>query len=70
MSTCIPQALTVGVIAQRLGVPLHRVLYVVRARSIKPVGWAGNSRVFAESDVQRIASELARIDRDREGAGL
>lgn len=58
---------TVGEIARRLGVPVHKVEYVVRARGIVPVAWAGNARVFAESDVARIASELARIDEEKGG---
>ena len=49
---------TVGVIAHELGVPLHRVEYIIRARGIAPVGRAGNARVFSDADVQRIAAEL------------
>ena len=58
---------TVGTIADQLNEPLHRVEYVIRARGIKPIGMAGNSRVFSEASVQRIASELRRIDDEREG---
>jgi hypothetical protein len=58
---------TVGEIARRLGEPIHRVEYIIRSRGIAPSGWAGNSRVFSEADVQHIASELARIERDRRG---
>ncbi|MGE3110087.1 MAG: hypothetical protein AB7N65_01705 [Vicinamibacterales bacterium] len=53
---------SVGVIAKRLCVPVHRVEYVIRSRGILPMGWAGNARVFSESDVQRIAAELRQID--------
>lgn len=59
---------TVGEIARRLCKPLHRVEYVIRARSIQPSGMAGNARVFAEEDVERIDSELQRIERERGGA--
>jgi DNA-binding transcriptional MerR regulator len=59
---------TVGVIARRLGVPIHRVEYLIRSRNLQPVSRAGNLRVFAESDVDRIASELRRMDADRKGA--
>jgi hypothetical protein len=60
-------ALTSGVIAQRLDEPLHRVLYVIRSRDIQPTVRAGNARVFSEADAAFIASELRRIDEEREG---
>jgi DNA-binding transcriptional MerR regulator len=56
-----PDVPTVGSIAQQLGVPLHRVRYVIESRAIEPSGWAGNARVFTDADVDRIRSELARI---------
>lgn len=62
-----PTLPTVGKIAQRFGVPVHRVVYVVESRGIAPAGIAGNVRVFDEPSVSRIASELARIKRDRGG---
>jgi len=61
MST-VPSMPTVGEIARRLGKPLHRVEYVIRACGIRPTGWAGNARVFSEEAVQAIACELKRID--------
>lgn len=66
MPTATPSAPTVGVIARRLGVPLHRVEYVIRSRDIQPASVAGNARVFTEADVDFIASELRRIDAERE----
>ncbi len=60
----VRRAPTVGEIARRLGEPVHRVEYVIRARGLKPVAWAGHARVFAEADVDRIAAEL----RDEEPA--
>lgn len=57
---------TVGEIARRYGVPIHRVEYVIRTRCIEPAGIAGNARIYSDSDVERIASELKRIERDRE----
>jgi DNA-binding transcriptional MerR regulator len=60
---------TVGEIARRLGVPLHRVEYVIRSRAIRPSVRAGNLRVFTEADVQHIASELRRIAEDRSSLG-
>jgi DNA-binding transcriptional MerR regulator len=58
---------TVGEIARRHNVPIHRVEYVIRSRGIQPVGRAGNARVFAERDVARIGSELCRIAQERGG---
>jgi hypothetical protein len=58
---------TVGEIARRLGEPVHRIEYVLRTRSIRPYGIAGNSRVYVEADVERIATELQRIDARKDG---
>jgi hypothetical protein len=60
---------TVGEIARRLNKPLHRVEYVIRSRNIAPFGRAGSARVFTDADLAYIASELRRIDEEREGAG-
>jgi hypothetical protein len=65
VSTSIPTVPTVGEIARRLGEPLHRVEYVIRARNIRPSGWAGNARVFSEGDIDYIAGELRRIDGEK-----
>ena len=62
-------ALTVGKIARRLGQPVWRIEYLIRTHHLKPVSRAGNARVFAESDVDRVARELRRIDARREGVG-
>jgi hypothetical protein len=62
------QHLTLGRIAQRLGEPLHRIAYIVESRHLKPSGRAGCLRIFSESDLQYIASELRRIDAERGGA--
>jgi len=59
--------LTVGEIARRLDQALHRVEYVIRSRNIRTAGWAGHARVFRDADLVRIAAELNRIDREREG---
>jgi hypothetical protein len=57
--------LTVGEIARRLEQEVHRIEYIVRSRKIQPANWAGHARVFREADLSRIASELRRIDGDR-----
>jgi len=56
---------TVGEIARRLGAPLHRIEYVIRARGIQAANWAGNAKVYTEADVDLIAEELGRIDAAR-----
>jgi hypothetical protein len=62
MATSAPTMPTIGEIARRLGAPIHRIEYVIRARHVSPCGWAGNARVFPEEAVRAIASELNRID--------
>ncbi len=66
MSTPTIELATVGAIAQRLNEPLHRIEYVIRSRRIEPVARAGNARIFSETQIQHIESELTRIDADRE----
>ncbi len=65
MPTTVPSVPTVGEIARRIGCPLHRVEYVIRARRLRPKGRAGNVRVFSEADVKFIAAEIRRIDAER-----
>jgi hypothetical protein len=59
---------TVGVIAERLGEPLHRIEYVLRTRAVKPIGMAGNSRVYDDDALDQIREELRRIDAQKDGA--
>ncbi|MCU0918697.1 MAG: hypothetical protein MUC88_29690 [Planctomycetes bacterium] len=66
MHKSIVNAPTVGEIARRLGEPVHRVEYVIRSREIQPLSLAGNARVFAEGDVDRICSELRQIDEGKD----
>ena len=61
---------TIGEIARRTGYPVHKVTYVIRTRGLEPAERAGNLRVFSESDVQFIGSELRRIEAERVGGGL
>jgi hypothetical protein len=61
MSLYAPPMPTIGEIARRLGQPIHRIEYVIRARGIRPCGWAGNARVFPEGAIGVIAAELERI---------
>jgi len=70
MTERVPVAPTIGEIARRLGVAIHRVEYVVRTRNLMPVSRAGNLRVFAETDVDYVARELQRMDANRERTAL
>ena len=68
MASACESALTVGEIARRRNVPVHKVEYIVRSRRIRPAYRAGNAFIFSESDAQFIASELRRIDESRGAA--
>ena len=50
--------LTVGELARQLGVPIHKVEYLLGSRKIKPTGRAGNLRVFDKSVLHRIQDEI------------
>jgi DNA-binding transcriptional MerR regulator len=58
--------LTVGAIAARLGVPVHRVRYAITTRGIRPTCRASGYRLFAEDDVPRIAAALNEMGASRE----
>jgi len=51
-------ALTIGVIAKSLNCPLHKIEYLIRARSIQPVERAGHLRIFAPEVVNVLRKEL------------
>lgn len=53
------KALTLGVLAERLGVPVHRAEYLVRSRQIKHVERAGHLRIFDEKAVEILQREIA-----------
>ncbi|MGE5611208.1 MAG: hypothetical protein ACM359_18305 [Bacillota bacterium] len=65
MTHTAPRLPTVGEIARRHNVPLHRVEYVIAARQIRPMGRAGNALVYSEKDVGLIGEELNRISSER-----
>ncbi len=59
---------TPGVLAAELGVPLHRVKYVLQSRPhIKPSARAGRLRLYDRQAVALIRHELNAIDARREG---
>jgi hypothetical protein len=66
----VPVAPTIGEIARRLAVPIHRVEYIVRSRDLAPASWAGNCRVFSEADVTFIGAQIRRTDAERERTAL
>ncbi len=62
MAITVPAMPTIGEITRRYSVATHRVEYIIRARDIRPCGWAGNARVFGDEAVKTIAAELKRIE--------
>lgn len=65
-ATPVPRLRTPGVIAAELGVPLHRVTYVLRTRPyICPAATAGRLRLFDNAGVAEIRHALNTIDARR-----
>ncbi|REJ91094.1 MAG: hypothetical protein DWQ34_15775 [Planctomycetota bacterium] len=56
---------TVGEIARRAGVPVHRVTYLIESRRIVPLGRAGQARVFSEEVADEIIVQLRQIATSR-----
>jgi hypothetical protein len=71
MAKSTPQLRTPGVIAEELGVPLSRVLYVLRkcSHDIRPIGRAGVLRLYDRAAVEHVRNALRAIDR-RKGVDL
>lgn len=62
----LPTLTTPGVIARELGVPLHRVLYILSTRHhIQPTEFAGRLRVYDRHAVAMVRHELNAIDARR-----
>ena len=62
MNHAAPSLRTVGRMAEELGVPLHRVLYILRTRpQIRPVARAGRARLYDRGGLQQVANELNRL---------
>ena len=53
--------LTTGQIASELGVPVHRVLYVLRSRELKADAKAGHYRLYGEKVLEEVRRELSSI---------
>ena len=66
-----PKLRTPGVLAEDLGQPLHRVLYVLRSwPQIRPTARSGRIRLFDREAVETIRVELARMDARRASRGV
>lgn len=65
-TSSLPERPTAGQIADHLGVRLHKVEYVLKARRVAPIGRAGNIRLFDRSVVALVAQELNLMAARRE----
>jgi DNA-binding transcriptional MerR regulator len=57
---------TIGHIAQQLGVPIHRVQYIIKSRNIQPVSIAGQARIFSTEAIRQISAALAGVAANRQ----
>ena len=57
----IAEAWTVGAIARHFGVPVHRVVYIIKVKNMVPASRAGHSFVYDVEIVRGIGDELRRI---------
>lgn len=65
-----PRLRTSGILARDLGVPLHRVLHVLKTRThIRPAAFAGTLRLYDADGVRLVRDELAAIDARRRVGG-
>ena len=60
-----PTLFTLGQLAERLDVPIHRLKYTIDIHRIKPRFSIGITRVWAKEDVPRIESALAHVASNR-----
>lgn len=61
-----PRLITPGVIAAKVGEPLHRVLHVLATREhIRPAARAGTLRLYDKEAVALVRHELNAIDARR-----
>jgi hypothetical protein len=60
MANDVPRLRTPGIIAAELGVPLGRVLYILRTKGhlIKPIGRAGVLRLYDLAAVRMVRDAL------------
>ena len=56
------RVITLGVLASRLNIPVHRAEYLVRSRQIQPVSRAGRFRVFDKQAVKELQQEVEKME--------
>jgi hypothetical protein len=61
--------LTPAQIAGKVGLPLHRVVYVIRSRQIPEARRVGNIRLFDPAAVEAVLGGLQQISERRVGTG-
>ena len=67
MKTTVPDLLTPGRLASELGVPLHRVLHILRTRlHIQPKARAGRLRLYSRDDLAAVRHEIHAQDARRD----
>ncbi len=52
--------MTLGTLAERLGIKIHRAEYLVRSRHVQPAGTAGRYRLFDGKTLEKLQRELKR----------
>lgn len=57
----MPHFSSLGEIARRFGVPLHRIQYVVRTRSISARQCVGGRNLYSPADSELIADALSEV---------
>ena len=68
MQNAPPKVITIGVIADTLGVTPDRVRQVLRKRRhIRPAAYAGNVRLFTSDTISHVRHELHAMDAKRQG---
>ena len=66
--TTIPRLITPGVMSRELGIPLHRVQYVLATRShINPAARAGILRLYDHKALAMVRHEINAIDARKSG---
>lgn len=60
MAREVKKSLTIGELSRRLGCPIHRLDYFLRTRGVKPIERAGRFRVYDESVLDLLRSELSK----------
>lgn len=55
---------TASLMAKKLGVDLHRVTYIIRARKIPSLAMIGHTRVFDRAAYQKVKEEISAQERN------